>query len=50
MAEPAVHCCFVFEFSIQCTNTHPFNGPFSGTTRYQKDKTNVDFAVARDSV
>jgi len=25
---------------------HPFNGPFSGTTqvsRYQKDKTNLDF-------
>ena len=33
------------------THTHPFNGPFSGTTqvsRYQKDKTNLDFAEARD--
>jgi len=32
--------------------THPFNGPLSGTTRvsrYQKGKTNVDFAEARDS-
>ena len=31
---------------------HPFNGPFSGTTqvsRYQKGKTNLDFAEARDS-
>jgi len=34
------------------TRTHPFNGPFSGTTRvsrYQKGKTNLDFAEARDS-
>ena len=33
-------------------NTHPFNGPFSGTTRvgrYQKSKTNLDFTEARDS-
>ena len=32
--------------------THPFNGPFSGTTRvsrYQKGKTNLDFTGARDS-
>jgi len=32
--------------------THPFNGPFSGTTRvswYQKGKTNLDFTEARDS-
>jgi len=31
---------------------HPFNGPFSGTTRvgrYQKGKTNLDFTEARDS-
>ena len=31
---------------------HPFNGPFSGTTRvsrYQKGKTNLDFIGARDS-
>ena len=34
------------------THTHPFNGPFSGTTRmsqYQKVKTNLDFTEARDS-
>ena len=34
------------------THTHPFNGPFSGTTRvsrYQTGKTNLDFAEARDS-
>jgi len=33
-------------------NTHPFNGPLSGTTqvsRYQKGKTNLDFTGARDS-
>ena len=34
------------------THTHTFNGPFSGTTqvsRYQKDKTKLDFTEARDS-
>jgi len=34
------------------THTHPFNGPFSGTTqvsRYQKNKTNLDFTEARDN-
>jgi len=34
------------------THTHPFNGPFSGTTqvsRYQKGRTNLDFSEARDS-
>jgi len=34
------------------THTHPFDGPFSGTTRvsqYQKGKTNLDFTEARDS-
>ena len=34
------------------THTHPFNGPFSRTTRvgrYQKGKTNLDFTEARDS-
>ena len=34
------------------TRTHPFNGPFSGTTRvsrYPKGKTNLDFTEARDS-
>jgi len=36
--------------SFNCT--HPFNGPLSGTTQvgwYQKGKTNLDFAEARDS-
>jgi len=36
----------------QHTHTHPFNGPFSGTTQvsqYQKGKTNLDFTKARDS-
>jgi len=35
-----------------CPYTHPFNGPFSGTTRvsrYQKGKTNLDFTETRDS-
>jgi len=34
------------------THTHPFIGPFSGTTRvsqYQKGKTNMDFTEARDT-
>ena len=34
------------------SHTHPFNGPFSGTTqvsRYQKGKNNLDFTGARDS-
>jgi len=34
------------------THTHPFHGPLSGTTwvsRYQKNKTNLDFTEARDS-
>jgi len=42
----------VSEYSHRCTHTHPFDGPFSGTTRvsrYQKGKTNLDFTVARDS-
>jgi len=36
---------------IDCTHTHPFSGPLSGTTqvsRYQKGKTNLDFSGARD--
>jgi len=36
--------------NVACT--HPFNGPFSRTTRvgrYQKGKTNPDFTEARDS-
>ena len=38
--------------SLHHTHTHPFNGPFSRTTRvsrYQKGKTNLDFTEARDS-
>jgi len=31
------------------THTHTFNGPFSGTTRVSKGKTNLDFTEARDS-
>ena len=34
------------------THTHPFNSPFSGTTRvsrYKKGETNLDFTEARDS-
>jgi len=37
---------------MENTHTHPFNGPFSGTTQtsqYQKGKTNLDFTEARDS-
>ena len=37
---------------LKHTHTHPFNGPFSGTTQvsqYQKGKTNLDFTEARDS-
>jgi len=38
--------------SPRYTHTHPFNGPFSGTTQvsqYQKGKTDLDFTEARDS-
>jgi len=37
---------------ITHTHTNSFNGPLSGTTQvsqYQKGKTNLDFAEARDS-
>jgi len=40
------------QFTINKIHTHPFNGPFSGTTRvsrYQKGKTNLDFTEATDS-
>ena len=43
---------FIMPFTKSHTHTHPFNGPFSGTTqvsRYQKGKTNLDFTGARDS-
>ena len=39
-------------YGFACTHTHPFNGPFSGTTRvsrYQKGKPNLDFTEAGDS-
>ena len=38
--------------SVDGVTLHPFNGPFSGTTRvsrYQKGKTNLDFTEARNS-
>ena len=44
--EIAMFCC------VTNTHTHPFNDPLSRTTRvsrYQKGKTNLDFAEARDS-
>jgi len=46
MPLPLTASCFTH------THTHPFNGPFSGTTqvsRYQKGKNNLDFTEARDS-
>ena len=58
------HCQWCHELTSYCTlqthapissthtHTHPFNGPFSGTTQvsqYQKGKTNLDFTEARDS-
>ena len=50
----AFSSCLISTFYKNCTHTHthPFNGPFSGTTRvsqYQKGKTNLDFTEARDS-
>ena len=47
-AGSAGHCSII----TTVLHTHPFNGPFSGTTRvsrYQKGKTNLDFTEARDS-
>ena len=48
-----VYCCFSLSIIHHThTYTHPFNGPFSGTTRvsrYQKGKTNPDFTEPRDS-
>jgi len=47
---------FLTTFESACnrhnTHTHPFNGPFPGSTqvsRYQKGNTNLDFNEARDS-
>ena len=42
----------IYYWNCTTTTTHPFNGPFSGTTRvsqYQKGKTNLDFTEARES-
>ena len=42
----------ILTWTEMTTNTHPFYGPLSGTTRvsqYQKGKTNLDFTEARDS-
>ena len=54
--EPALYVPIVSAHfrSLLCivTHTHPFNSPLPGTTRvtrYQKDKTNLDFTEARDS-
>ena len=44
--------CAVSHSSLMLRNTHPFNGPFSRTTRvswYQKGKNHLDFTEARDS-
>ena len=41
-----------YRLALAHTHTHPFNGPFFGTTwvsRYQKGKTNLDFTEASDS-
>ena len=43
---------FLLDTCTKKEHTHPFNGPFSGTTRVnwcQKGKTNLDFTEARDS-
>jgi len=45
-------CSLLLSVLQQHAHTHPFNGPFSGTTQvswYQKGKTNLDFTEARDS-
>jgi len=45
-------CICICGFTHTHTHTHLFNGPLSGTTRvsrYQEDKTNLDFTAARDS-
>ena len=44
--------CITNTTKISLIHTHPFNSPFSGTTRvsrYQKGKTNLDFTEARES-
>ena len=47
-----LHLCLPLIYRNERMNKHPFDGPFSGTTRvsqYQKGKTNLDFTEARDS-
>ena len=50
-----IYCRYVIWTDVLPCNkahTHPFNGPFSGTTQvsqYQKGRTNLDFTGARDS-
>ena len=49
---PGQHWYIQYHICYRQTDTHTFNGPFSGTTqvsRYQKGKTNLDFTEARDS-
>jgi len=49
--DDCLHCIVTLLLSTH-THTHPFNGPFSGTTRvsrYQKGKTSLDFTEAKDS-
>ena len=44
--------CHICRMVPIVTQSHTFNGPFSGTTRvsrYQKGKTHLDFTKARDS-
>ena len=52
VAEPHDNSVAGQSVSQSVTHTHTFNGSFSRTTRvsrYQKDKTNLDFTEARDS-
>ena len=45
--------CRLFAMVQLMPHTHPFNGPFSGTTQlgqYQKSKTSLDFTEAREWV
>jgi len=51
-----LHTCTPYTYTgirrQQQQHTHPFNGPFSGTTRvsrYQIGKTNLDYTEARES-
>ena len=49
---PDINLCCSLRHDSSVTHTHPFNGPFFGTTqvsRYQKGKTNLDFTEAKDS-